>query len=277
MAQTENNDCFIIMPIGATDGYEDGHFQAVYEDLIKPAIEQANYHPLRADEVNRTNLIHLDILQKLIAAPIAVCDLSTRNPNVLFELGIRQAFDKPVVLIQEKGTPKIFDITPLRYLEYGKALKYRDVLKTQSELKSRIEETMLAKDDSSNVNSIVKLLALSPAYLPKIDKTNKENMALDLIQGQLSELTQMVGHNMRNSRIISPRPMCASEYERLANRLDKMKGMRLTPDREHLYHQLMRDTEEMMMICEDREGRRMFERLMRQIHEQIEMKHMAMQ
>ena len=102
-------------------------------------------------------------------------------------------------------------------------------------------------------------------------------MALDLIQGQLSELTQMVGHNMRNSRIISPRPMCASEYERLANRLDKMKGMRLTPDREHLYHQLMRDTEEMMMICEDREGRRMFERLMRQIHEQIEMKHMAMQ
>lgn len=51
--------------------------------------------------------------------------------------------------------------------------------------------------------------------------------------------------------------------------------MRLTPEREHLYHQLMRDTEEMMMICEDREGRRMFERLMRQIHEQIEMKHMG--
>ena len=123
MSQTENKDCFVIMPIGATEGYEDGHFQAVYEDIIKPAIDQAGYHPLRADEVNRTNLIHLDILQKLIAAPVAICDLSTRNPNVLFELGIRQAFDKPVILIQEKGTPKIFDIAPLRYLEYGKALK----------------------------------------------------------------------------------------------------------------------------------------------------------
>lgn len=275
MSQTENKDCFVIMPIGATEGYEDGHFQAVYEDIIKPAIDQAGYHPLRADEVNRTNLIHLDILQKLIAAPVAICDLSTRNPNVLFELGIRQAFDKPVILIQEKGTPKIFDIAPLRYLEYGKALKYRDVLKTQNALKVRIEETMIAKDDTSNVNSIVKLLALSPAYLPKIDKTNKENMALDLIQGQLTELTHMVGQNLRNPRPLSTRPMCASEYERLANRLDKLRNMRLTPEREHIYHQLMRDTEEMMMICEDREGRRMFERLMRQIHEQIEMKHMG--
>ena len=264
------------MPIGATEGYEDGHFQAVYEDVIKPAVNQAGYHPLRADEVNRTNLIHLDILQKLIAAPVSICDLSTRNPNVLFELGVRQAFDKPVILIQEKGTPKIFDIAPLRYLEYSKALKYRDVLKVQSDLKARIEETMSAKDDASNVNSIVKLLALSPAFLPKIDKTNKENMALDLIQGQLMELTHMVGQNLRNPRTLSSRPMCASEYERLANRLDKLRNLRLTPEREHQYHQLMRDTEEMMMICEDREGRKMFERLLRQSHEQLEMKHIVM-
>ena len=191
-------------------------------------------------------------------------------------MGVRQAFDKPVILIQEKGTPKIFDIAPLRYLEYSKALKYRDVLKVQSDLKARIEETMSAKDDASNVNSIVKLLALSPAFLPKIDKTNKENMALDLIQGQLMELTHMVGQNLRNPRTLSSRPMCASEYERLANRLDKLRNLRLTPEREHQYHQLMRDTEEMMMICEDREGRKMFERLLRQSHEQLEMKHIVM-
>lgn len=160
-------------------------------------------------------------------------------------------------------------------MEYGKTLKYRDVLKTQNDLKARIEETMTAKDDTSNVNSIVKLLALSPAYLPKIDKTNKENMALDLIQGQLVELTHMVGQNLRTPRTLSTRSMYANEYERLTGRLDKLKNIRLTPERERLYIQLIRDTEEMMMICEDREGRKMFERLMRQIHEQMEMKHMG--
>ncbi|MGN6937177.1 hypothetical protein ACTHTP_11265, partial [Neisseria sp. P0017.S001] len=84
----------------------------------------------------------LDILKKLIEAPIAICDLSTRNPNVLFELGIRQAFDKPVVLIQEIGTPPIFDITGLRYLQYSKDMKYHEVLKTQNELSNAIDETI---------------------------------------------------------------------------------------------------------------------------------------
>lgn len=95
-------DCFVIMPIGDCDGYNSGHFTRVYEDIIKPAVSQAEFKPIRGDEVAKTNLIQLDILNKLLETPIAVCDLSSRNPNVLFELGIRQAFDMPVVLIQEK-------------------------------------------------------------------------------------------------------------------------------------------------------------------------------
>ena len=41
---------------------------------------------------------------------------------------LRQAFDKPTVLVQEVGTEKIFDIAPLRYTEYRRELKYREVL-----------------------------------------------------------------------------------------------------------------------------------------------------
>ena len=123
----KNGDCFIIMPIADCEGYEKGHFSRVYEDIFKSACLGANFNPVRADEVKQTNLIHLDILQKLIDPPMAICDLSSRNPNVLFELGLRQAFYKPTVLVQEVGTPKIFDIAPLRYTEYRKKLKYREV------------------------------------------------------------------------------------------------------------------------------------------------------
>ena len=115
----------------------------------------------------------MDILKKLIDAPIAVCDLSTRNPNVLFELGIRQAFDKPVVLIQEKGTPKIFDIAPLRYLEYSKEMKYHEVLESQKKLQEAIEATKGVENEADNINSIVKLMALSSsAVIPNLDKSN---------------------------------------------------------------------------------------------------------
>ena len=130
MTKKENKECFVVMPISEVDGYNKGHFLHVYEDIIKPAVALTEFTAIRADEVKETNFIHLDMLKKLIDAPIAICDLSTRNPNVLFELGIRQAFDKPVVLIQEKGTPKIFDIGPLRYLEYSKDMKYHEVLKS---------------------------------------------------------------------------------------------------------------------------------------------------
>src|SRR5215510_10199244 len=97
--------CFVLMPITDPEGYERGHFQHVFDNLFAPACERAGFKAVRADQVLEANFIHLDILHKILEAPMALCDLSTRNPNVLFELGLRQAFEKPVVLVQEEGTP----------------------------------------------------------------------------------------------------------------------------------------------------------------------------
>ena len=196
MAKTTNKnellDCFVIMPVSESDGYREGHFGHVFDNIIAPSCNAASYNPIRADQVKETNLIHLDILTRLIEAPMAICDLSTRNPNVLFELGIRQAFDKPVVLIQEKDTPPIFDISPLRYLEYCKELRYHDVLRTQEALKKSIIATAAAKGDAGNVNSIVKLLALnSPAVLPDVEQ-NKDSLTLDYMRSEMRELRRVV-------------------------------------------------------------------------------------
>ena len=72
---------------------------------------------------------------------MAICDLSTRNPNVLFELGIRQAYDKPVVLVQETGTDRIFDINGISCIDYDPSLIYRSVLDTQDKIANAIQET----------------------------------------------------------------------------------------------------------------------------------------
>jgi len=161
-----NNDCFIIMPIADHSDYKNGHFKRVYEDILAPACKAAGYKPVRANDVNQANLIHLDILQKLLESPMAICDLSTRNPNVLFELGLRQAFDKPTILVQEVGTPKIFDINMFRYTEYRNGLDYRDVLADQKAIQKVLEETREAVKDGKSVNSIIKLLSItSPATL----------------------------------------------------------------------------------------------------------------
>ena len=272
MAKDETKNGFVLMPIADCDGYEKGHFAHVYDDIIKPAIDKTEYTAIRADEVKETNFIHLDILKKLIDAPIAVCDLSTRNPNVLFELGIRQAFDKPVVLIQEKGTPKIFDIAPLRYLEYSKEMKYHEVLESQKKLQEAIEATKAAEGDSGNINSIVKLMALSsPAIIPNLDNSNKEVLALDVMRSQMNDLKMMMEMIVHEGRkgISRRSSIAAIEYERIVNRLDKISSLKMDieqADRE--YAKLMRDTEEVMMNCGGELDHRMFKYLMDKIYRQ---------
>lgn len=269
----ENKDCFIIMPISDADGYDKGHFLHVYEDIIKPAVQMTDFVPRRADEVKETNFIHLDILKKLIDAPIAICDLSTRNPNVLFELGIRQAFDKPVVLIQEKGTPKIFDIGPLRYLEYSKEMKYHEVLKTQQELKSAIEATKAAENEHGNINSIVRLMALSsPAAIPNLEGNSKETLALDVLQTQLNDMRKMMEMTMMEGRRGSRKgSITAIEYERMANKLDKLINTKFSKAEVAIeeFHKLLRDVEEISMHCDNESDHRMFRYLRDRISKQM--------
>lgn len=268
-AKKEQKDCFIIMPIADADDYPKEHFSHVYENIIKPSCEMSGHKAVRADEVKETNLIHLDILKKLIEAPIAICDLSNRNPNVLFELGIRQAFDKPVVLIQEEGTPKIFDITPLRYLEYSKDMKYHDVLSMQNKLKDAIEATAAAEGDSTNVNSIVKLLALnSPAQIPDLEN-GKESLALEVLQAEMRNMRQMMEMSMFEGRKSNRKgSISAIEYERISNNLEKLiSTKRMSPnERMDRYQKLLRETEELMHTCNSEDEHMHFRRLMERVH-----------
>lgn len=269
---TKQKECFIIMPISDVDGYPKGHFGHVYENIIYPSCEMAGYRAVRADEVKATNLIHLDILKNLIDAPIAICDLSSRNPNVLFELGIRQAFDKPVVLIQEAGTPKIFDIAPLRYLEYSKEMKYHDVLQMQKELKDAIEATAAADGEAGNVNSIVKLLALSnPAMIPDL-KGNKEELAFGMLQAEMREVRKLMEMTIHErSRPSRRNSISAIEYERISNTLEKLQTTKRMPipERMEQLHMLMRETEELMMHCDEKSDHMHFRHMMDRIHRAI--------
>ena len=161
------------MPIADPAGYSPDHFLRVYQDLFAPACTRAGFRPVRADQVSQSNLIHLDILQKIVACPMALCDLSSRNPNVLFELGLRQAYDKPVVLVQDEDTPSIFDIAPLRYIKYHKTLTYQEVQEDRSLISKAIRATCAASKDGEGINSIVRLLSLANHTTPTPSKDQR--------------------------------------------------------------------------------------------------------
>lgn len=194
----EEKECFVIMPISDQEGYEADHFKLVYEDIIKVACKQAGFKPIRADDVKQTNLIHKDILQKILETPMAICDLSASNPNVLFELGIRQAFDKPVVLIKDKTTKSIFDISPLRHTEYLSTHRYRDVISAQNKIKDALLSTEKAVDDNNNINSLINLLSLPSAATLKPQDDDKNSINYLILQ-QISDMQHEIQYILNNA------------------------------------------------------------------------------
>lgn len=198
----ENREkCFVIMPISDPDGYEKGHFKYVYEDVFKPAIENAGFYPKRADDDGSSSLIQVNIIRDIIEAPMAICDLSSRNPNVLFELGIRQAFDLPVVLVQEEGTPRIFDISTINTIDYRSALIYREVIEDREKISKAIKAT---KDNTSGVNSIIRLLEIGKAEMDNEKSTSELDdikMMFFALSNQINNLRKQ-NENLNNSSFL---------------------------------------------------------------------------
>jgi hypothetical protein len=114
--------CFVLVPLGKKPAPSGApvDFDAVYRDLIAPAIIEAGLEPIRADEEVTDRIIHKPMFERLILCEYAVADLTTANANVFYELGFRYAV-RPwgTVLIFAEGLGELpFDVAPLRALPY---------------------------------------------------------------------------------------------------------------------------------------------------------------
>ncbi len=114
--------CFILMPFGHKPT-SDGRmvdFDAVYQQLIKPAVEAAGLEPLRADEEQVGGLIHKPMFERLVLCEYAVADLTTANANVFYELGVRHAvLPRATLAIFAKDWGQLpFDVNGLRAQPY---------------------------------------------------------------------------------------------------------------------------------------------------------------
>ena len=113
--------CFVLMPFGkkSDDSGRAIDFDQIYNSIIGPGIQQADLEPIRADEEVVGGFIHKPMFERLMLCDYAVADLTTANPNVFYELGIRHGIrPHSTVLLFAKGMRLPFDVAPLRALPY---------------------------------------------------------------------------------------------------------------------------------------------------------------
>jgi hypothetical protein len=109
----EKDVCFIIMPFNNPD------LQIVFEDFLKPVIENdCNLICERGDDVFGSSVIMDDIIKSINEAKLIVADLTGKNANVFYEVGISHTLDKAVLLLAQSIDDVPFDLRHRRVLLY---------------------------------------------------------------------------------------------------------------------------------------------------------------
>ena len=183
--ENKKQRCFVIMPISDQGDYPPGHFSKVYDQIFKPAIIEAGYEPFRVDEDKMSSSIIGKIFEEIQSASIALCDLSNRNPNVLYELGLRQAYDKPVVLVKDEKTTNIFDVSGINTVMYSSSRLYETVMEDRRNITEAIKATMAGK-----MQTIIKIVKAEKAQYSseKLSEQESVGVLLSSIMNELSAI-----------------------------------------------------------------------------------------
>jgi hypothetical protein len=134
----EKKTCFVIMPFGKKETPEHQRNWKIYDTMIKPVAEKFGYLTVRADELEYFGSITRDIIDYLYESDLVIADLSGRNANVYYELGVRHSLFKcGTIPIIHEGEQLPFDIADYRAVFYTIDLDGPE--KFRRELEKRIQ------------------------------------------------------------------------------------------------------------------------------------------
>jgi hypothetical protein len=144
MANTRTKPtCFMAMPITTqqddVDRYngDSDHWSHVMISLFAKAIEQAGFEPIKP-VAQGAHLIHGLIIRHLSTADLVLVDLSTHNPNVFFELGVRTSLNLPIALVRDEHTTIPFDTSGINTYTYDSNLRGWEIEEQQQSLSQHI-------------------------------------------------------------------------------------------------------------------------------------------
>ncbi len=164
----EESICGIVMPISSNDIGTEQHWLEVRR-ILEDSITESGFKPNLVSYAAEIGVIHGRIVENLYRNPIVVCDVSGTNANVMLELGMRLAFDKPVIIVKDRETKYSFDTSPIEHLSYPRDLRFSSILDFKAKLALKIRSTI---DASKNANYTTFLKHFGSFAVAKIETTS---------------------------------------------------------------------------------------------------------
>lgn len=194
--------CGLIMPISKSQGLEPEHWLHV-KGIICEALADTDFDIRLVSESDDVGVIHKSIVQNIYQNDIVICDVSTHNANVMFELGLRLAFDKPTVIIKDDETPFSFDTQVIEHLVYKRSLHYVDILSFKKKLRDKVLAT-IAQSKEPDFSTFLKHFTINHVAKEIDERTVTIDVAvverLEQMQKDITTLAQQQSKAIWNSR-----------------------------------------------------------------------------
>ncbi len=184
------------MPISGTAEYPASHWADMLQ-LIQEAAKDAKFTCEIVSATGRDDIIHASIVTNIYQNEIVVCDVSSRNPNVMLELGLRLASKLPVIIIFDGEGNYPFDIGTIRYLRYRKDMRYYDINKFKNELTAKILEVQ----ESHKKGTYKSFLSHFKNVDFDLDSIGTETQTLKEFLGSIDERLANMEQSKKNSSI----------------------------------------------------------------------------
>lgn len=121
--------CFVLMPF-------DKKYASLYAKVIKPVVRRNGLHCERADNIFSAAAIVQDVWVSINKARIVIADMTGRNSNVFYEIGLSHALRQPVILLSQERKDIPFDVRHIRYIFY------KDTKTGRKALSSKLAKTI---------------------------------------------------------------------------------------------------------------------------------------
>jgi hypothetical protein len=110
--RVEEDLCFVLMPFGPED------LQIVYRDHLKPTVERCGLRCERSDDIYGPNVVIEDIWAGINRARFIIAELSGRNPNVFYEVGLCHVVGRDAIFLAQDINDVPFDLRHFRVIVY---------------------------------------------------------------------------------------------------------------------------------------------------------------
>ncbi|WP_454776203.1 hypothetical protein [Janthinobacterium tructae] len=196
--------CGLVMPISSIDGYPAEHWSEV-KAVISDAVEAISEYKMTVrlvSDADDVGVIQKRIVQNLYTSDIVVCDVSGKNPNVMFELGMRLAFDKPTVIIKDDKTDYSFDTGVIEHIAYRRDLRFGSVVSFKKNLVDKVVATMREAERDPNHSTFLKNFGTFNVASLKQAEVSTDKVVIEMLSDLQSEVAGLRRNNVgRISRV----------------------------------------------------------------------------